>query len=250
MALSTRTRDGWALAFAMLFPVFMAWLYFVALAQEEARANPALQFAFGTGKLVQALFPILYVWWFERDRLTPRAPTLNGMALGVGFGLMVALSTLGLYHFWLKHSYLLGDTPAQVLLKVHEFNMATPAGYLAMGVFICVVHSLFEEYYWRWFVFGTLKRHLPVAAAIVLSGVGFTLHHIIILGVFFPERFWGLALPFSLCVGVGGCAWAWIYHRSGSLYASWVSHVLIDAAILLVGYDMVDPFFTLSGSTP
>jgi membrane protease YdiL (CAAX protease family) len=219
----------------------MAWLYFVALAQDEARANPGLQAAFGTGKVVQALFPLVYVWWFERGRLVPQAPTARGLGLGIGFGLLVAAATLALYHGWLKHSPLLGDAPAQVLRKVHEFNMATPAGYLTMALFICAVHSLFEEYYWRWFVFGTLKRHVSLAAALVVSGIGFTLHHIVILGVFFPDRFWILALPFSLCVGVGGGVWAWIYHRSGSLYAAWISHAIIDAAILLVGYDMVAP---------
>jgi membrane protease YdiL (CAAX protease family) len=117
--------------------------------------------------------------------------------------------------------------------------MATPAGYLIMALFISVAHSVLEEYYWRWYVFGTLKRYVPVAAAIALASVGFTLHHIIILGVYFPEQFWTLAMPFSICVGIGGGVWAWIYHRSGSLYAAWLSHALIDAAILLVGYDMV-----------
>jgi membrane protease YdiL (CAAX protease family) len=46
-------------------------------------------------------------------------------------------------------------------------------------------------------------------------------------------------LPFSLCVAFGGAAWAWIYHRSGSIYSVWLSHLLVDAAILVIGYDMV-----------
>jgi membrane protease YdiL (CAAX protease family) len=237
--INNKTRDGVALAFAMLFPVCMAWLYFVVLPDEGAAANPALQLAFSAGKLVQALFPALYVWWFERERLALARPTSRGLAAGLGFGLLVSAGILGLYHGWLKHSALLADTPGQVLQKVQEFGMASPAGYLAMGAFICIVHALFEEYYWRWFVFGWLKRWLPVAGALVLSGLGFTLHHIVVLGVFLPEQFWTLALPFALCVGVGGGVWAWIYHKSGSLYAAWLSHAVIDAAILLVGYDMV-----------
>ena len=51
-----------------------------------------------------------------------------------------------------------------------------------------------------------------------------------------------LALPFSICVAVGGGVWAWIYHKSGSLYAAWVSHAMIDTAILLVGFDMIQPY--------
>jgi CAAX protease family protein len=124
---------------------------------------------------------------------------------------------------------------------VREFGLATPLGYLQLSFFICVLHSLFEEYYWRWFVVGTLSRYLSAAGAIALASAGFMLHHIVILGVYFPDRFWTLAIPFSICVGIGGAVWSWIYLRTGSLYAVWLSHAIIDAAVLLVGYDMVSP---------
>ena len=120
---------------------------------------------------------------------------------------------------------------------------AHPAAFVGMAIFYCVLHSLFEEYYWRWFVYGTMRRHIPVAAANVLSSVGFMLHHVVILGVFFPGRFWLLALPFSFGVAVGGAVWSWIYERTGSLYAAWLSHALIDAAIMIIGYDMVASYF-------
>jgi len=47
----------------------------------------------------------------------------------------------------------------------------------------------------------------------------------------------------SLGVAVGGIFWAWLYHRSGSLYGPWLSHLLIDAAIFVVGYDLVSDLF-------
>jgi uncharacterized protein len=43
---------------------------------------------------------------------------------------------------------------------------------------------------------------------------------------------------FSLSVAVGGAFWAWLYQRTGSLYGPWLSHLLVDAAIFLVGYDL------------
>lgn len=239
MALTPKTRDLSVLTFAMLFPLAMAWLYFVALAQGQTQTNPAVLVAFGAGKLVQALLPVIYVWWYERERLTPSQPKLQGLALGGGFGVLVAGTMVALYAFWLKHSPLLADTPARVLSKMQESGMATPTAFLGMAAFYCILHSLFEEYYWRWFVFGTLRRHVSVAAANAVSSLGFMLHHVVILGVFFPGRFWTLALPFSLCVAVGGSVWAWIYQRTGSLYAAWLSHALIDAAIMAIGYDMM-----------
>ena len=41
-------------------------------------------------------------------------------------------------------------------------------------------------------------------------------------------------------MAVGGAAWAWLYERTKSIYASWVSHLLVDAAIFVVGWDLVE----------
>ena len=130
-------------------------------------------------------------------------------------------------------------TPEMIHSRLQQFGRDSRLGFLQLAAFICVVHSLFEEYYWRWFVFGWMRRYMPVAVAIVLSSIGFMLHHIVILGVYFPGHFWTLAMPFSVCVAVGGGVWAWIYQRSGSLYAPWLSHALIDAAIMGLGYWML-----------
>jgi membrane protease YdiL (CAAX protease family) len=236
-------RDVAALSFALLFPLVMAWVYFVVLAGEAQGANPALVAAFAAGKLIQFLFPALYVGCFERDRLRPVWPTTRGLAIGAGFAAVVSLALFALYFGWLGSSPLLADTPASIFGRLRAFGRDTPAGFLQLALFICVVHSLFEEYYWRWFVFGWLKRYLPLSGAVALSAAGFTLHHVVVLGVFFPGRFWSLAVPLALCVGAGGAFWAWLYHRSGSLLAPWLSHVLVDAAIMVVGYVMVRPLW-------
>jgi uncharacterized protein len=59
--------------------------------------------------------------------------------------------------------------------------------------------------------------------------------------VFFPgaRQFFTLALPLSLGVAIGGGVWCWLYAKTGSLYAAWISHLLIDAAIMWIGYDLV-----------
>jgi len=75
--------------------------------------------------------------------------------------------------------------------------------------------------------------------AILLSSLAFMLHHVIIMAVYMPSRFWTGAVPMSLAVGVGGAVWAWLYERTGSIYACWISHLIIDAAIMVVGFDMV-----------
>jgi membrane protease YdiL (CAAX protease family) len=230
----------------MVFPTVLTWTYLVVLGsrgEEPAEANPLVRAAFGVGKFVQFTFPLFYVWWFERERLRPSMPTAGGLGLGIAFGLLVGLGMFALYFGWLRHSGLAEQTPGKIDRLLRDMDFATPGRFLLLAAFYSLVHALLEEYYWRWFVFGRLTRYLPVWPAIVVSSVGFTAHHVVLLAVYFPGRFWTLAIPLSVCVAVGGGMWAWLYHRTGSLYAPWASHGLVDAAIMVVGYVMLAPLW-------
>jgi membrane protease YdiL (CAAX protease family) len=237
-------RDWLALAFAMTFPSVMSWVYFVALAGEGGQPGPAVSAVYGAGKTLQFAFPLLYVWWFERERLRPAAPCAGGLGLAVLFALLVSAGMFALYFAWLKHSPLAADTPRLIVGKLKDFGLTTPLSYLGMALFISVAHSLLEEYYFRWFIFVLLKRYLSLWPAILVSALAFMGHHVVVLGVYFPGvvPLLTVVLPFSLCVAAGGAAWAWLYHRSGSLYAPWLSHFLIDVTIMAIGYDLVRPY--------
>ncbi len=240
-------RDLAALAFALVFPALLTWLYLVVLgspAGMPAEASGPVRFAFAAGKLVQFIFPVVYVAVFERERLRPARPGARGLAPGLAFALVVDAAMLGLFLGCARHHAWFAETPAKVYRLLLDMGAATPGAFLALGAAYAVGHSLLEEYYWRWFVFGSLRRYLPSGAAITLSAVGFTAHHVVLLAVYFPGRFWLLAVPLSAGVAIGGAVWAWLYDRTGALYAPWVSHGLIDAGIFTVGYVMLLPYWT------
>jgi membrane protease YdiL (CAAX protease family) len=223
----------------MIFPTVMAWAYFVALAAEGGRPNLGMMIAFAIGKGVQFAFPAVYVWLREPHRLRITAPTARGLNAGIGFGLFVSACALGLYYFWLSKSSLLAHASEKIYHKLQEAGCATPARFVLLGVFIALIHSLGEEYYWRWFVFGWLRRYLALPWAVLLASLSFGAHHVIVLAVYFPGRFWTAAVPLSLAVAAGGAVWAWLYERTGSLYATWISHAMIDGAVMVIGYDLV-----------
>ena len=239
-----RTRDTIALTFASLFPLAMTFIYFVVLSDPNNETNSALISAFAAGKLIQFLFPVAYVGWFERDQIRFALPTRRGLLIGAGFGLLVAAAMFALYYGWLRQLPVVADvTPVMINGRLKQFGRDSPLGFLQMAIYISLLHSLWEEYYWRWFVFGWMRRHVPLSVAIALSALGFMAHHVVILGVYFPGHFWTLALPFSLCIAVGGAFWAWLYQRSGSLYAPWLSHALVDTAIMSLGYVMLERYW-------
>ncbi|MFO0845518.1 MAG: CPBP family intramembrane glutamic endopeptidase [Gemmataceae bacterium] len=96
-----------------------------------------------------------------------------------------------------------------------------------------------EPPYWRWFVFGRLRTLVTLTPAIVLSSLGFMSHHVLIVWAYLPDRVLTGVVPASLAVAAGGAAWAWLYHRAGSLLAPWVSHALVDAALFVIGWDVL-----------
>ena len=220
---------------ALLLPSAITWLYFIALAHAPAAIQ---QTAYAALKMVQFSLPIVWVWLVQRERPRWPAPNSRGLLLGAAFGLAVAVAMAALYLAVLEPRGLFTLPAQQVQAKVGAFGLDSPAKFVLFAVFCSALHSLLEEYYWRWFVFRQLSRWTTLPVAIAISSLAFAAHHVLVLQLYFG---WTSSLTwlFSAGVAIGGAVWAWLYHRCGSLYAPWLSHALVDAAIFLIGYDLV-----------
>jgi len=202
----------------------------------EGRPAGAQQLAFTCGKAIQFLFPAVWVFHVERRRLEWPCPTHRGLMFGIGMGAVVSGVMLTVYFGGLAQTPEMRNTAADVKQKLIGFGINSPGLMIAAGVFYAIIHSMLEEYYWRWFTFGQLRRLVPTRAAIVVSSLGFLGHHVIVLEHrYLPWPWWALA---SLSVAVGGGIWAWLYERSGSILGPWASHALVDAALFTIGYQM------------
>jgi len=243
-------RAWLALGLAIVFPGVMAWIYFEAVSPKSGAESPnrAFQIIYAGTKVIQFSFPLLFFRLINRSAWR-RATTVSlrericgspaGIWLGVGFGLLAAGIILWLYHCELKNSAVFTGTPERLRSKVTEFGIYSAPGFIGLAAFLAILHSFLEEYYWRWFVHAFLRNWLRFLPAALISGLAFTGHHVFVLDVYFPDRFWSAVIPFSLGIAVGGIVWAWIYERSGSLLGPWLSHFLVDAAIMAVGYDIL-----------
>ena len=226
------------LVIAMTLPTALAAIYFVALGG-SGRPNVMQQATYASGKTLQFAIPILFFVFVVRRFPTLRRPNTGGLLLGLGFGLLVSAIMIGGYHGGLHSSKMFAQSPARIRQKLDEFGVTSPLEFLGLGLFIAVIHSFLEEYYWRWFVFGRLSTLMPVRPAIALSSLGFMAHHVIVICAYVPDRFWTGAVPASLAVALGGAAWAWLYHRARSLIAPWLSHALIDISLFVIGWDLM-----------
>ena len=215
----------------MTFPTLAVWLYFGALVG-------AARLVYAACKVVQFALPAAWVLVAERPRAraAPRSrpPRARDLAAGLATGLLFAAVALAAAR-WLEGGAVLAEAPRLIREKLAALAIETTGGFVAVAVFYALVHSLLEEWYWRWFVYGRLRRWLPEGVAVALAAAAFASHHVVLLSFLL-----GGAGPavwiFGLAVAVGGAAWSLLYRWSGALWGAWLSHALVDAALMWVGY--------------
>lgn len=95
-----------------------------------------------------------------------------------------------------------------------------PMVLVVLGLSTVVAAPLAEELFFRGFLFGALRERMGVVAALVLSGLVFGLVHIE-PSVIVP--FWAV-----------GALFAWIYHRSGSLWTTIGAHAIFNGIGFIV----------------
>ena len=230
--------DLWIALAAIILPVSMTWLYLYS-------SDPALTgILYPISRLIEFGFPAVWVWLILKHPFKLMKPSLDGMWLGIAFGLIITLLMMILYFGFLKNAPALAETPAAVHTTLLRFNVASLPAFAAFAAFITVFNSSIEEYFWRWFVFGRLKAAKGFTFALIAATLGFGFHHVLILNTFFePQYFWSATMVFCGLISTGGAIWCWMTHKTGSVFAGWISHMIIDAGAMLIGVDMLIPYW-------
>ncbi len=214
---------------AAILPFLGSFLYFVILPGAQAS-----QLVYGGVKVFTLLYPLFVLFGIERVR--PRLQRiswrrhLRSLPLGLLTGLAMVLAMAGVFALTPVGEMLLGNR-AQIQEKVADLGILP--WYIPFSCFIVFFHSLLEEYYWRWFVYGRARTVLPRAWAHILAGLAFALHHYVVLSQYMSL---GYALFMGTFVGIGGIIWSLQYERQRSLAGAWISHACVDAFIFALGY--------------
>ena len=228
--------DTPAALLGITLPVAMTWAY---LYGTQGTLTGIL---YSVSRIIEFVLPGIWIWVILKQPFKLMTPTRNGTGLGILFGLLVSAAMFVLYFGFLRDAPVFAETPQLLQTMLADFNITTLWAFLAFAAFITIFNSSLEEYFWRWFVFGRLNASKGVKTAVLLSSLGFALHHILILNMFIPpEFFWSATLVFSFLIAIGGAVWCWLTYKTGSVFAAWISHVIIDAAAMLIGLDMLLP---------
>lgn len=222
----------------MVLPSLGTWVYFDLLA-----GSGAARAVYLATKGVQLGLVVGVVVAGRRRRGDAGAPAAgrrrDGWWAGAASGALLAAAILAVFH--LLHSTLAdGPLVAGVGRKLADFGLEGAAAYGAFATALSTAHAFLEEAYWRWLVYGGLRRLLSPGGAALLSALAFAAHHVLVLDQLFGRAaFLAATLPAAAAIAAAGLLWAWLYERTGSLVAPWVSHLAADAAVMAVGYALV-----------
>lgn len=113
----------------------------------------------------------------------------------------------------------------------------TADNFLYVSIYISLMNSFLEEFFFRGYGFIALKCHTGRAFAYLFSSAIFALYHVgMILPMFHP------AVLLLLLAGlfIGGCIFNYINEKDGNIYASWFAHMFANFAINTVGFVLFD----------
>lgn len=229
-------RLGWGVVLpGLVVPLMGCLVYFVWWPDGKLG-----QMAYGITKVFLLVYPLLWVcrtgWgglWRGKDgggtgSVGWRTSLLTGIGSGVVIavgGVVLMLSPLG--ELVREGAGRVGERADDLGFREH---------FVVFAVFLSVVHSALEEFYWRWFVYGNLQALCGRWWAHGIAGIGFAAHHLVVTMQFFP---FGLALFLALCVALGGVIWSLMYERQGTVLGCWISHLCVDVFLMVVGYQLL-----------
>lgn len=192
---------------------------------------------YAVAKVWIVLFPLLWLLVVERGRLSWSPPKRGGLGMGALVGAVLAGAIFAGYLFIARGLI----DPESVKALAVERGLADRTLFISMSLYWVLVNSLVEEYVWRWFVFTRCRKvtaHLGVSVWFAVAGgaLFFTLHHVVAMRALFDWRVTALG-----CSGVfvGGVAWSWLYGRYQSIWPAYVSHLLADVPIFIIGWHLI-----------
>lgn len=207
----------------------------LALLYEPTAGTTFGKLMYGLSKLWIVALPALWLLFVERSKVSLSPAKKGGFGVAIALGIVISLVILGTYA-------LLGDSlvdTEMIRAKAAQNGLDSKWKFLGLAAYLALVNSVLEEYVWRWFVFRQCEKLLPAKLwwlAVVISAMLFTAHHVIALKSYVN---WPATILASTGVFIGGAVWSWCYLKYRSVWPGYVSHLIVDAAILYLAWQFI-----------
>ncbi|MBQ7007384.1 MAG: CPBP family intramembrane metalloprotease [Oscillospiraceae bacterium] len=109
----------------------------------------------------------------------------------------------------------------------------TAQNFIYVSLYISLMNSFLEEFFFRGFGFITLKKYATRKTSYIFSSALFAVYHVgMLVGMF---DWWALLL-LLLGLIIGGCIFNFLNELNDNIYPSWFVHMFANFAINTVGF--------------
>lgn len=109
----------------------------------------------------------------------------------------------------------------------------TADNFIFVSLYISLMNSLLEEFFFRGFGFITLKKYSSRKTAYIFSSVMFAVYHI---GMLFSMFSFPVLLLLLAGLIAGGCIFNFLNEKNENIYPSWFVHMFANFAINTIGF--------------
>ena len=109
----------------------------------------------------------------------------------------------------------------------------TAENFIYVSLYISLMNSFLEEFFFRGYGFITLKKYTSRKVAYLFSSSLFAFYHV---GMLVEMFHFGALLLLLLGLIVGGCIFNYLNERNDNIYPSWFVHMFANFAINTVGF--------------
>jgi len=178
------------------------------------------------------IFPLIYTLFDENIKVKDSFQIKLRKSIGYSIllGLGIYLGILAAY-FVLKSFIDLSNIMDMLDKKanVHKGN------FIWIALYISLINSLLEEFFFRGFIFLNLKRIRGRKFAYLVSAFAFSIYHVAIMGSWFNPVLFIVAM---IGLFVGALIFNYLNEKEENIYNSWIVHMMANLSINTVGLIM------------
>ena len=175
------------------------------------------------------LLPILYaVRYPESDLKSVLLPNKKGFLFAVSVGVLLYVIILA--------AYLISKTAFDFSALTKTLNTSTGVtrkSFLWVALYISLVNSLLEEFFFRGFAFLTVRRFCSRCFAYLFSASFFALYHVSMMLGWFA---WPVLLLTILGLFIGGLIFDYFSEKYGNIFTSYLIHFFANLATNTIGF--------------
>ena len=154
-------------------------------------------------------------------------PNKRGLLISFGLGFSLLILMLGLF-FICRNIF----DFSHFATNIRDSAGVNKDNFLVVTIYICLINSFLEEFFFRGFAFLTLKNFTSRKTSYVVSAMFFALYHVAMM-------IGGSTIILMLSlIGLfgGGLIFNFINEKYNNIYMSWIVHVFANIALNTVGY--------------